>query len=80
MIGSVQMLLGCCVDRRVAEQKPDRPELPRGCTDDTCMRLPEGKTCGDCVHVVRCVSLFGATPTDRSCDFFPRRFQDTEST
>lgn len=51
---------GCCVDRE--------------CTSDTCMQLPAGKTCGDCVHVKRCVAIFGHKPADTYCDFFPRRF------
>jgi len=55
---------GCCVDRKYGT----------GCTDETCMNLPNGATCGDCVHVRRCVAIFGRKPTDTSCDFFPRRF------
>lgn len=58
---------GCCVDREY--------KTPRGCKPDTCMVLPDGKTCADCVHVRRCVAMFGATETDRWCQFFPRRFR-----
>lgn len=36
--------------------------------------LPDGKICADCVHVRRCVAIFGMTPEDTSCSFFPRRF------
>ena len=52
---------GCCVDGH--------------CTPDTCMDLPDGQTCGDCIHVRRCVAMFGHFPTDTSCDWFPRRFK-----
>ena len=39
-----------------------------------CMLLPKGKTCGDCVHKVRCVTMFGAKPENTSCGFEPIRF------
>jgi len=51
---------GCCVDR--------------ACTPHTCMELPEGTTCGSCVHLSRCLRLFGCKPDNTSCDWFPRRF------
>lgn len=51
---------GCCVDKK--------------CSPETCMNLPEGKTCGDCVFVDRCVAIFGHTPEDKYCDWFPRKF------
>jgi hypothetical protein len=38
------------------------------------MELPAGLTCGHCVHVRRCCTMFGHTPTDTYCDWFPRRF------
>lgn len=52
---------GCCADK--------------ACTDKTCMELPKGETCGSCVHERRCCTIFGHTPTDTYCDWFPRRFQ-----
>lgn len=55
---------GCCVDKKYG----------KGCTEETCMQLPEGKTCGDCVHIHRCKAMFGHVETDTSCDWFPRRF------
>lgn len=59
---------GCCVDRKYGT----------GCTDDTCMRLPAGKTCGDCVHTRRCEGLgYTQSPDEKACSFFPRRFQET---
>ena len=52
---------GCCVDGC--------------CSDETCMRLPEGRTCGDCANLARCGALFGCGPARRSCDFYPRLFR-----
>ena len=52
---------GCCADK--------------SCNDKTCMALPGGLTCGDCVHERRCCMIFGHTPNDAYCDWFPRRFQ-----
>lgn len=53
---------GCCVDAK--------------CTPDTCMALPEKKTCGDCVHRDLCCRVFGHTAKDTYCDWFPRRFRE----
>lgn len=39
------------------------------------LNLPSGKTCGDCVHTARCTAIFGHISEDRTCDFFPVRFQ-----
>lgn len=58
------MSQGCCSDK--------------SCTSDTCMDLPEGKTCGICVHASRCCMMFGHKPEDTYCDFFPRRFREKE--
>ncbi|MCK5614320.1 hypothetical protein KAR91_71300 [Candidatus Pacearchaeota archaeon] len=38
------------------------------------MKLPEGKTCDDCVHFKRCYDLFGAKPINIYCDFYPVRY------
>lgn len=54
--------LGCCVDK--------------ACDETTCMNLPAGKTCGDCVHLPRCTWLIQATPERTDCDWFPRRFKE----
>lgn len=51
---------GCCADK--------------ACTHETCMQLPTGKTCGDCVHLKHCSAFYAHTPVDSYCDFFPRRF------
>lgn len=53
---------GCCVDR--------------ACTSATCRNLPDGQACGTCRHFERCERLIGARKTDRTCDWFPRRFVD----
>lgn len=45
---------------------------------DAAMRLPEGKTCGDCVHCRRCCAMFGHVPSDMSCDFYPSRFRPAD--
>jgi hypothetical protein len=42
---------------------------------DAAMRLPAGKTCGDCAHCRKCCAMFGHVPTDTSCDFYPSRFR-----
>lgn len=56
---------GCCVDKKYG----------KGCNESTCMALPANKTCGDCDHIERCESIFGARKSNASCDFFPRRFR-----
>ncbi len=60
------MTPGCCTDR--------------ACTPADCMRLPLGVTCGDCLHVAKCVAMFGKKPTDTTCDWFPRKFIKIEET
>lgn len=41
------------------------------------MKLPEGKTCGDCWHVKRCRAFgFTSSEANTGCDFHPRRFAD----
>lgn len=39
------------------------------------MDLPEGKTCGDCLHIARCQGIYGRIPEDQVCDWAPSRFQ-----
>lgn len=34
---------GCCADK--------------ACSDTTCMELPSGKTCGDCVHELSLIHI-----------------------
>jgi len=45
---------------------------------DEEMRLPEDKTCADCVSCRRCCSMFGVTPDDKYCDFHPVRFNEKD--
>ncbi len=40
-----------------------------------CMDLSEGKTCADCVHVEKCVTMFGAKAENKHCGFEPVRFK-----
>lgn len=42
-------------------------------TDPDKMRLPAGKTCGDCAHIHRCKAMFGHVETDTYCDWSPSR-------
>ena len=39
-------------------------------------KLPEGTTCADCVHVIRCTTIFGAKATNTSCEFHPCRYPE----
>lgn len=39
------------------------------------MKLPAGKTCGDCSSFGRCAALLGQIAQDEVCDFSPNRFQ-----
>jgi hypothetical protein len=43
------------------------------------MNLPEGMTCGDCVHCRRCTMMYGHIPADEVCDWAPSRFLQTAS-
>jgi len=38
------------------------------------MKLPTGKTCGDCAHLPRCQMLFQCKPSNTTCDWSPHRF------
>lgn len=41
-----------------------------------CMDLPKGKTCADCVNVVKCTTMFGAKAENTYCGFEPVRFRE----
>lgn len=56
-----------------AQHSPD--SLAYDPADPDKMRLPKGKTCGDCVHIRRCSLIFGHTTTDTYCDWSPSRFR-----
>lgn len=60
---------GCCVDHA-----PKGANACEGEHASKCMRLPDG-TCGDCAHLVRCTTIFGASKENTSCGFWPRRFR-----
>jgi hypothetical protein len=53
---------GCCTDKT--------------CTPQTCMELPEGVRCRQCLLKVQCVDLLGDSYDENHtyCDWFPRRF------
>ena len=61
------------MERVMPEQ---RAPYPRSADNADQMNLPEGKTCGDCVHCKRCTAMFGHIPTDESCDWSPSRFRE----
>ena len=42
------------------------------------MALPDSMTCGDCVHLPRCVAVFGSHPENTKCDFSPSKFLSKE--
>ena len=44
---------------------------------DAEMKLPAGKTCGDCFHIRRCLGLgYTSAEANTSCDFWPSRFRE----
>lgn len=46
---------------------------------DQDMQLPPGKTCGDCVHLRRCVTFGFTKILSTHCDFAPSRFLDVQT-
>ena len=50
--------------------------LKGGEMSDDDMKLPVGKTCGDCLHFGRCKWLVGVRGKETTCDFAPSRFQE----
>jgi hypothetical protein len=57
-------------------QTEKRKPYGRSASNEDKMNLPEGKTCGDCVHCRRCTVMFGHIPEDESCDWSPSRFRE----
>lgn len=43
-------------------------------TDPERRRLPEGKTCAECVHINTCISSFGGDKQSKECEFSPSFF------
>ena len=42
------------------------------------MKLPEGKSCINCIHWLRCKGLiFTLEPESTSCDWSPSRFKES---
>lgn len=56
-----------------------RKPYPRSTENADLMNLPEGKTCGDCVHYRRCTLMFGHIPSDEVCDWSPSRFTEIKT-
>jgi hypothetical protein len=67
-LGRLMIAKGCCVDRPYGT----------GCSDATCMNLPDGKTCADCIHVTTCVRNFGHHAHWVHCQWYPRRFLERD--
>lgn len=42
---------------------------------DSEMKLPEGRTCGECYAFKHCKGLFGCKSYNTECDYFPVRFR-----
>ena len=53
----------------------ERVPMRRVSNDTDRMNLPDGMTCGDCVHCRRCTLMFGHIPADEVCDWSPSRFK-----
>lgn len=45
-------------------------------TDQDEMRLPDGRTCRQCVHFARCTFLIGVHPDSTVCDWHPSQFAE----
>ncbi len=56
----------------------DRQPYVRAIVDNEQMNLPDGKTCGDCVHYHRCCAIYGRIPADGVCDWSPSRFREAK--
>jgi hypothetical protein len=59
--GGEAMIRGCCVDKE--------------CNSETCMDLPDGKTCDSCERFGACLMLGITWTRRRSCDWFPRKYR-----
>lgn len=49
-------------------------EINHEIKDET--KLPDGKTCGNCIHFERCNMLFMAREDWVNCDFYPIKFKE----
>ena len=43
--------------------------------DPDQMDLPVGYTCGDCIHIQKCKTIYGRIETDSRCDWWPSKFK-----
>lgn len=58
----------------MSDSKNERAPWTRATHSEPSMVLPEGKTCGDCLHFTRCSAMFGHIAADEVCDWAPSRF------
>lgn len=50
----------------------------KNCTPETCMNLPQDKTCENCIFEKFCEQFHGRTKNSTACDWFPRRFKESK--
>ncbi len=67
-----------CVTCAWPKTTHDRGAQPLYCREFASMNLPQGKTCGDCVHIPRCNAIYGHMASDERCDWYPSRFRERE--
>ena len=65
-----------CVTCARSPETHEAGKQPSYCKTFATMNLPEGKTCGDCVHIQRCNAIFGHMASDERCDWYPSRFRE----
>jgi hypothetical protein len=65
-----------CVNCMQPQAVHDAGKHPDYCYGFATMNLPQGKTCGDCVHIRRCNAMFGHMASDERCDWYPSRFRE----
>ena len=69
-----------CVNCNASKETHTQPDLTclgsagRAGKRYATLELPEGKTCGDCVHFERCEWLISCKRDRTSCDWHPIRF------
>ena len=45
-------------------------------SDNDGMNLPPDKTCGNCIHFIRCKNIYGRIAPDEVCDWAPSKFME----
>lgn len=64
----------------LAQTKLTEAQARSACNEQTCMQLPDGLTCSQCVHIERCCKIYGQKADANHCQWFPRRFQERMAT